>query len=222
MPKNKDLKRLARSRMKKTGESYTAARAELIKKSKQDFAERAGMSDRVVKAKTGRSWEEWVRLLDTRGARSMVHRDIADCLYREHGVPGWWAQMVTVGYERIRGLRERGQRRDGGYEASKSRTFGVPLARLYRAFDDRGQRNRWLGDARPTVRKAMPNRSMRITWEDGTSVEAHFTAKGPNKSQVAIQHRKLATKAAATAMKAYWEARLGALGEMFDDRGDTR
>ena len=34
MPTGKDLKRLVRARMKKTGESYTAARAQLLKKKK--------------------------------------------------------------------------------------------------------------------------------------------------------------------------------------------
>jgi hypothetical protein len=214
MPKNKDLKRLARSRMKKTGESYTAARAELIKKSKQDFAERAGMSDRVVKAKTGRSWEEWVRLLDTRGARSMVHRDIADCLYREHGVPGWWAQMVTVGYERIRGLRDIGQRRSGEYEASKSKTLAVPLGTLYRAFIVARTRERWLPGVKWTVRTAIPDKSIRVTWEDGTSVEVYFVAKGPEKSQVAIQHRRLGTRAQAAKAKAFWGERLEELARL--------
>jgi hypothetical protein len=32
MPKQKDLKRLARTRMEKTGESYTAARSQLLAK----------------------------------------------------------------------------------------------------------------------------------------------------------------------------------------------
>jgi hypothetical protein len=68
MPNDRDLKRLARSRMKKTGESYTTARAQLVKKSQQGLAERAGMSDKVLREKTGRTWEEWVRILDMRGA----------------------------------------------------------------------------------------------------------------------------------------------------------
>ncbi len=33
MPRNKDLKRLVRARMKKTGEAYTAARAQITRKS---------------------------------------------------------------------------------------------------------------------------------------------------------------------------------------------
>ena len=214
MPKNKDLKRLARSRMKKTGESYTAARAELVKKSNQDLAERAGMSDKVVSAKTGRAWEEWVRLLDARGARSMIHGDIAKYLYEEQGVPGWWAQTVTVGYERIRGLRDIGQRRSGEYEASKSKTLPVPLGKLFRAFTVARTRERWLPGVKWTVRTTVADKSIRVTWEDGTSVELYFVPKGPEKSQVAIQHRKLRTKAQAAEAKAYWGERLEGLAKL--------
>ena len=55
---------------------------------------------------------------------------------------------------------------------------------------------------------------MRITWEDATSVDVYFSAKGAAKSQVAIQHRKLPNKAAATKMKEYWGERLAVLAEM--------
>ncbi len=67
MPRDKDLKRLVRARMTKTGESYTAARAQVTRKAKPaqptvpppvvepapNFAELAGMSDEAVKEKTG-------------------------------------------------------------------------------------------------------------------------------------------------------------------------
>jgi hypothetical protein len=54
---------------------------------------------------------------------------------------------------------------------------------------------------------------MYITWPDATSVTVGFTRKGGAKSQVAVQHSKLADRAAATRMKAYWEERLGTLRE---------
>ena len=214
MPNDKDLKRLARSRMKKTGESYTAARAELVKKSQQGLAERAGMSDIVVSAKTGRTWEEWVRLLDARGARSMIHGDIAQYVHEEHGVPGWWAQTVTVGYERIRGLRDVGQRRSGEYEAGKSKTVPVALRRLFRAFTVARTREKWLPGVKWTVRTTVAGKSIRVTWEDATSVELYFVPKGAEKSQVAIQHRKLRTKAQAAKAKAYWGERLEELAKL--------
>jgi hypothetical protein len=62
--------------------------------------------------------------------------------------------------------------------------------------------------------KATPGKSVRMLWQDGTPAEAMFTAKGAGKSQVAIQHRKLASKAAADARKAAWSDALNRLAEL--------
>ena len=223
MPKQKDLKRLVRTRMRKTGESYTAARAQLVRKQDpaRDLAALAGMSDEAVKKKTGRDWRGWVRALDAAKATSMPHRDIALHLHEQHGLPGWWAQMVTVGYERIRGLREKGQRRGAGYNVNKSKTFPVPIAKLYAAFGAR-TRPRWLGDARPTVKRASREKSMRLTWEDGTPVEVYFWEKGPQKSQVQLQHRQLPDKTRADQVRAYWTERLAALGDVLGGSRSAR
>ena len=70
MPIQKDLKRIVRSRMQKTGESYTAARLQIVKKKDADYARLAGMSEAAVKKATGRSWPEWIRILDNAGATS--------------------------------------------------------------------------------------------------------------------------------------------------------
>lgn len=144
----------------------------------------------------------------------MPHREIAAHVSEEFDVSGWWAQMVTVGYERIKGLREIGQRRDGTYEANKSKTLPVPVARLYRAVRGKRLRARWLPGVELEVRTAVPEKSMRVTWDDGTSVDIYFVAKGEAKSQVAVQHRKLGSKADVARRKEYWGERLGALAAL--------
>ncbi len=215
MPKQKDLKRLVRSRMKKTGEAYTAARAQLLKKgepTRPDYAEVAGMSDASVSRRTGRTWEQWVAVLDRAGAAKKPHREIARYV-SSLGTPDWWSQMVTVGYERIRGLRDRGQRRGGGYEASKSRTFPVPVGALFDAFASAPQRRRWL-PVKIAVRSATPPKRMRVTWEDNTVVVLEFMAKGSAKSAVAIGHQKLPDKSAADAMKKAWSGYFDRLGQL--------
>ena len=230
MPTNKDLKRLARTRMQKTGESYAAAHAQLLKKKdrpaptavpESEFAALAGMSDDAVRAKTQRTWKQWVRTLDAVDAAKMSHRDIARHLHEEHHVPGWWAQTVTVGYERIRGLRDVGQRRGGGYVVNKSKTVPVPVAKLYGAFSAR-RRQRWLPDVDLTIRTSTRDKSMRIRWEDGTPLDVHFVARGKAKSQVSIQHSKLAGKQVAAERRAYWGERLGALAEMLTAQSPGR
>jgi uncharacterized protein YndB with AHSA1/START domain len=232
MPANKDFKRLVRGRMQKTGESYTTARAHLIKQKPAaaaapaaartstarpaavDYAKLAGRSDAIIKKRTGCTWERWVKALDHAQAYTWTHREIAKHVHEKYKVPGWWAQSVTVGYERIKGLRAVGQRRDGSFEATKSRTFSVPLVRLYRAFHDARTRAQWLPDVDLTVRTATRGKSMRITWPDRTSVAVGFASRGAGKSQVAVQHEKLADRAAAARMKEYWAERLDALKQV--------
>ena len=224
MPTDKDFKRLVRGRMQKTGESYTTARSHLRKQKPAaavspapppaDYAKLAGRSDAILKERTGCTWERWVRALDHKKAYTWPHREIAKYVNEKYKIPGWWAQTVTVGYERIKGLRAVGQRRDGTFEANKSRTFPVPLTRLYRAFHDARTRARWLPGVDLTVRTATREKSMRITWPDRTSVVVGFEGKGPAKSLVALSHGKLPDRDSATRVKQYWAERLGALEEV--------
>jgi hypothetical protein len=223
MTTDKDFKRLVRGRMQRTGESYTAARAQLLRQKPAaaavssrppEYAKLAGRSDTTLKENTGCTWERWVKALDRVSAHTWSHREIAKYVHEKYKVTGWWAQTVTVGYERIKGLRAVGQRRDGSFEASKSKTFAVPLARLYGAFRDARIRSRWLPGVDLTVRTATRAKSMRITWPDRTSVEVGFASQGSGKSRVALSHVKLPDKAAATRAKEYWGERLDALREI--------
>jgi hypothetical protein len=177
------------------------------------------MSDEAVRRSTGRTWADWVRQLDGAGAHEWSHRDIArHVLSRHEDVSPWWAQTVTVGYERIRGLRDVGQRRGGTYDANKSRTFPVDVATLYRRFRDARLRRRWLPEGLQKIRTATADRSMRADWQDGTQVNLYFTSKGPHKSAVAVQHAKLETRSDVNAVKAFWQERLDALGELLRGR----
>jgi hypothetical protein len=236
MPRDKDLKRLVRARMTKTGESYTAARAQITRKAKSvpreglrvpaqaatTFAELAGMSDEAVKEKTGCDWTKWVYVLDRRGAAAMSHREIAEIVKTKYKVQDWWAQMVTVGYERIKGLRRRGQGRDGAYEATKSRTFNVPVDVLFDAWANAKTRRRWLDGKTVKVRTATAPKSMRLDWPDGGIIAVGFVSKGREKSSVAISHAKLPDRDAANQLKQYWADRLDALGGILGSTPRTR
>jgi uncharacterized protein YndB with AHSA1/START domain len=240
MPANKDFKRLVRARMKKTGEAYTTARAHLLKKPKSkrgptvrasssrtlakqskpsiDYAALAGMSDDVIKAKTGCNWERWVWALDHYGADKMSHPEIAALVKKSYKVGDWWSQTVTVGYERIKGLRAKGQRRDGTYEASKSRTFDVPVKTLFEAWADARTRSRWLNGRSVRIRTATEPKSMRLDWDDKSIIAVGFMPKGNSKSSVAIQHTKLPDRETANELKEFWSDRLDALGDVLAGR----
>ena len=218
MTKDKDLKRRIRARMAKTGESYTTARTHLLARKPspplpKDYEKVAGMRDSKLVGATGKTWPEWAEVLDAVDATSWRHGEITDHLHREHGVPGWWTQMVAVGYERLRGLREVGQRLGGEYEISKSKTVPVSLADLWRAFVDDSLRARWLPDTVLTVSTLREQETLRTRLDDGTRLDIYFAGKGPLKSAVTLQHRKLPDRSTAERMKAFWGERLQALAE---------
>ena len=239
MPRQKDLKRLVRARMQKTGEAYTAARAQVLRKpptpkgtnvdatpaaastapsttaqpDPKDYAAIAGMSDAIIKEKTGCTWELWVQALDYSRAYELSHREIAKLVKEKWDTPSWWTQMVTVGYERIKGLRARGQQRNGTYTVNRSRTFGVDVETLYEAWADGRRRKRWLDATGVKVRTATAPKSLRLQMPDGAIVAVGFASKGKGKSSVALEQARLPDRETAEALKRTWSERLDALGE---------
>jgi hypothetical protein len=218
MTKRKSFKRLVRSRMEKTGESYTTARTALLAAEATKGTEGATltMSDEAIRRRTGRGWEEWFDLLDEWGAAERPHRDIARWVAQDQGIDGWSAQSVTVNYERARALRAVGEHVDG-FAVSASKTVAVPVERLYEAFVDRSLRKRWLPDGKLRVRTASKSKSARFDWGDGgTRVNVGFTAKGDTKSTVALEHARLANAKEAERMKAFWRDRVAALKDVLE------
>lgn len=192
MTTQKSFKRRIRTRMEKTGESYTAARSQLLP------------DPEPVVRNTGRPYDEWFALLDGWGGTERTHGEIAARLAAESGMSGWWCQNVTVEYERARGLRPARGSRDGTHNAGASRTVAVPVEALYAAFMGRYPELR--------ERTTRPNRSARFDWEDGsTRVNVAFTAKDGGRSHVAVSHERIPDAATADRLKAMWRERLAEL-----------
>ncbi len=218
MTTQKTFKRRVRARMTKTGESYTAARRMLIPNSRGAVPAaprfEAPTSDSAVRKATGRTWQQWFRVLDEGDAAKRSHTATARLLVSEHGVTNWWAQSITVAYQQARGLRAPGQHADG-FTVTASKTVGVPVERLFEAFEDGALRKRWLKGAKLRLRTATPSRSARFDWEDGsTRVAIGFIKKGETKSTVALAHERLPDARKAAEMKAWWRERLAELEPM--------
>lgn len=213
MTRQKSFKHLVRTRMQKTGERYSAARAILLAAQEPASTETPvlAVSEDTIRRRTGRGWEAWFDLLDGWGAADRRHGDVVRWLVDEHGTDSWSAQAVTVSYERARGLRAVGQHGDG-FAITASKTVAVPVDRLFEAFLDASLRPRWLPDGELRERTASRPRSARFDWGDGaTRVNVGFAAKGDARSTVALQHERLADTAEAERMRAFWRARVTAL-----------
>ncbi|MFG2641733.1 hypothetical protein ACGFYP_12300 [Streptomyces sp. NPDC048370] len=83
------------------------------------------LSDEALSGATGRDRAARFALLDAWDASGRGHTAIARHLVDAHGVSGWHARSITVGYEQERGLRQVGQASDGRRQVSASRTVDV-------------------------------------------------------------------------------------------------
>ena len=225
MTKDSSFKRRVRERMTKTGESYAAARSQVVQK--RDRVKAAGTrpadtSDRPSEAKvveaTGRNWDAWFAILDRWGARERKHPETVAFLVEERDVPGWWAQSITVWYERSRGMRLKHQQANG-FTVYASKTIAVPSDVAFDAFTNARKRRTWLTDGSMRLRSSHEGRTARFDWDDGeTRVIATFDAKGPEKVMVSVAHERLPDPDEAETAKTAWRARLVTLKSALESR----
>ncbi len=176
----------------------------------------AGVGTDAVARATGKAWDQWLAILDKAGAVAMPHKAIASMLADKYGVPPWWSQMVTVGYEQARGLREAYQQ-GGWFAANASRTLDASVERLYGAWADPALRALWLGNAPVEVTRATDGRSMRIAWTaGGQRVDVNFTPAGEGRSRVQVEHGKLRDGKAVAEKKAFWKKALERLKALLE------
>jgi uncharacterized protein DUF4287 len=253
MTLQKKLKKAIRARSEKTGESYTSARrqvllardrkeAPLVPVEPEPLAPaptpappsrtqtRGEVSDEAARNKTGHGLDHWFAVLDAFGAAGKGHTAAAAHLNKDHGIPGWHAQGITVAYERARGLREVNQSCAGTFQVSVSKTVPASVAEVIQAFQDAGRRAEWLRGADPGLVQALdaaftadkPREVktkgadyawFRFPW-DGPTVEIRMTGK-PKGTSVAADNAGLAAPELVEQRRAQWKVALEGLRKHF-------
>jgi hypothetical protein len=214
MTKQESFKGRIRARMAKTGERYAAARRALISttplSTKREWASLPETSDEAIRVGTGRGWDEWCDLIDTWPGRSEGHTAIAQFLQLTYEISGWWAQGVTVGYERITGLRLPHQMADGSFTVSKSRTIAIDAADLRAMLlSDDGRRDLF-PDVATELRSRSTAKSVRIAIGPGSALFTLDPAKN-GRTKLTVTHEKLPTLDAVEEWKFYWSEWLNAV-----------
>lgn len=227
----KKLKREARARAAKTGESYATARLQLIQSRDKDRAQRtraAAGAARSAKAngtvsetmcieRTGHGFDHWFAVLDRFGAAKHGHAASAKHLRQEHRVSAWYCQAITVSYERARGLRQVNQLCSGEFACSVSRVLPVDFATALKAVARQGQRAKWLTDdaaeealSHTRFRTKDDAATVRFDWL-GAVVELRISGRDDGRSSVAVDMRKLPDKPTMDRRRAQWRATLDGL-----------
>jgi len=168
------------------------------------------MSDAALKAKTGRTWDQWFTLLDKAGAAKMTHGAIAKLVATRHKIPGWWAQAVTVGYERARGLRKVNETL-AGFRTGVSRTLDAGMDAAFGAWDNAKTRAALLKE-KVDLSTRDPGKNLRFAWKVGR-VEVRFVVKSAKKTQVTVDHTGLKSESQVDKFKTQWSETMDKLGD---------
>jgi hypothetical protein len=89
------------------------------------------MKDDTVKNETGRYLAEWFKVIRQAGMAHASHKHIAAFLCEKSDISSWWAQEITVEYEKHIGRRKLGQTQDGLYQIGVSKTIDASAAVLW-------------------------------------------------------------------------------------------
>lgn len=184
------------------------------------------MNTASIEKATGLSWTDWLEFFGSINASELSHHEIAvhayDFLAKLPNGPGmsshrpggqtttgWWSQNVTVAYEQHIGRRQPGQRKDGTYEVSVTKTIEGSLDDamnywLYKIADLDGFKD-VVYEGQPGMSVTNKWRHWRVGLADGSKVIASTMQKTPNKAQLAVANQKLTSPEAVELWRKYWK-----------------
>ncbi len=166
-----------------------------------------------VERATNRSWDEWLQFMEAIGANRLSHHEIAAKVLEELDGKvdnlGWWAQSVTVAYEQYTGHRIPGQRPDGTFQTSVSKTTPLGMQELM---------DRWVNfAARDTEVLALitnearvSGTEKRITWRtkahDGSDIRVTSEPKKDGTASIIAVQMGLQTSELNNEAKSKWSS----------------
>lgn len=166
-------------------------------------------SDSAVYKATGKLYDEWYSILEQKKASKLSHKEIAALLVEEYDVSFWWAQTITVEYERLIGRREVGQSCEGDFQAGGSKTIAGSMDGVFKQWLQFVKDVNSLNDvpfaAEPTTSETEKWRYWRVQLANSSKVNIIINQKAAGKVMLATNHEKLEDADAVAEWKVFWK-----------------
>jgi uncharacterized protein YdhG (YjbR/CyaY superfamily) len=168
------------------------------------------LTDAAVLKATGKGWANWFNLLNEEGFAAKPHTEIVKFLTEKLSTPGWWAQSITVEYERYLGRRQTGQVKDGTFQTAVSKTMPGDKDQVFdfwlAAVCDEKELNSIPLAGKPAISKSEKWRFWRVDLQDGSKVTVTVGAKTTEKSILTFSNEKLKSRDDIEPWKTFWKA----------------
>lgn len=214
MTKQESFKQRVRARMATTGERYAAARRSLTTRANGDgrrtWVSEPEMDDERVREATGMGWDEWCDAIDAWPGHGDGHAAVAAHVHAEYEITHWWAQGVTVGWERITGRRVPNQMSDGTFTAAKSKTVQVDADAVRAALLDADGRRDLFPGHDTELRSRPTSKAVRIAIGPGSAL-FDLAPRADGRTTITVSHERLPDQDALAEWKFFWTDWLEAL-----------
>lgn len=186
---------------------------------------------------TGKTWAQWIAVLEKAGARGLEHKEIAALLKKRFKLSAWWQQGVATGYEMHIGKKIEGRNAKGEYATVASKTLPLSQTGMWKFLETPRGLELWLkplsdfyfhagesfeiaGGIYGEVRTLKKPERLRLRWQNEDwpkpSVLNLIVIPRPGQKCVLVfQHDQLPSERAKTAMKNYWKKVLQNVGNHF-------
>lgn len=187
-------------------------------------------STESVKKATGKSWRQWVDILDKVGGNVLTHQEIVKLLKTKYKLKPWWQQQVTCGYEEFIGRRLPGRNGKGFFTAVITKTLSIDQKTVWRFLASPEGIQIWLNPMSDFVlapknsfeveggifgevrtMKAPPSRvaRVRMTWQDSdwdkpTVCQIFLISRPKGKSMLVFSHDNITTAAIKASLRQRW------------------
>ncbi|MDF2724109.1 MAG: Activator of Hsp90 ATPase 1 family protein [Paenibacillus sp.] len=179
-----------------------------------------------VRQETGRSWEDWLVLLNKHIDHAWSHDQIKEHICQEHETSDDWGEWIAVLYEQLMGRSPVGVTKDAGVQIGVRKTIAVTKERAWNFLTSQAGVSLWIGDVQPiqwqvgyefqsregvsgklTVVK--PYQKLRLTWQrpswDRPSrLQIYVLSNDSGSTTVAIHQEMLEDVYMREVMKRFW------------------
>ncbi|GAA1712526.1 hypothetical protein [Propioniferax innocua] len=179
------------------------------------------MQTTALETGSGITWAEWLEILEPH--KDLDHPAMAAKVLEHINArgasksPEWWAQGVTVAYEQHIGRRGVGERCDGSFSVTVSKTMPSDMDATLAAVDAvAAGRDELAGiplAGEPRTSATEKWRYWRADLADGSKITINIQNKTNGKSVAAVNHDGLASNEHSDELKAWWRAFLTEIQE---------
>jgi uncharacterized protein YndB with AHSA1/START domain len=173
------------------------------------------LNEDKVRAATGKSLKQWNEILDADGCRGKTHKEIADMLHG-NGMDYWWAQTVTVEYERHIGRRVLGETADGTFQLGARKTIAVSPEVLWNEIRSALEFQPASHGASGEVTTLEEGSHLRMRWsepgwESHSILQLRVESTAPGRSVLSVHHEKLPDAASRETLLERWKSVLAGM-----------